>query len=393
VASDTALVEPADDVSGGSIRELVANTLSIRPDAPVKRAVQLFEDAPDADAIAVVGADEPRLLSRARFFLKLGRRFGYALFENREVSLLAEEAASVDAGADPVAVIALALERPPARIYDDIIVVDDRAFCGLVSMRALMAHHKDLLAASIAERGLLERRAQALQEINRLQSEFMSNMTHELRTPINTILGLVELLRSADDALLGASRQRVELLGSRARELLGIVNNVLDRYRLDAGAMQPLIEDVELQPLLEEALQAAEPLAVGKPVRLLLRLEALPRWFRTDPAFVRRIVTNLLGNAVKFTEAGTVTLEAQADAASLTIHVRDTGIGIRPADRERLFARFTQLESTKSKRHAGTGLGLSIVKSLVDALGGTIAVSSQLGSGAVFRVSLPVHGG
>jgi signal transduction histidine kinase len=254
-------------------------------------------------------------------------------------------------------------------------------------MRSLLAHHKDLLVSSMAELEMLDEKNRRLEEIHQIQSEFVSNMTHELRTPLNTMLGVARAVMG-DPELPGKHLRHMELLLKRGQDLLGIVNNMLDLSKLESGAMTPFVEDVELGTLLEDQLHSAEALVGGKPVRFQLSLQSLPRAFPTDPVLLGRILSNLLANAVKFTDAGMITLAATGEGNAVRIAVRDTGVGIRDEDLERLFTKFTQLESTKTKRHAGTGLGLVIVKGLVDQLGGTIAVESRELQGTTFTVRL-----
>jgi signal transduction histidine kinase len=378
--------------ANNGLRDLLGTRLCVSAEEPVARVVHLFEQHPEADSLAVL--DGPRVLQivRARFYLQLGRRFGYALFEHRPARLLAEEGSTVDAEADPVEVITLATQRDPARVHDDLLVVEgDGSFAGTLSMRALMVHHKHLLTASLAEVTLLDEKNRRLEALRQVQAEFLANMTHELRAPLHAMLGSLQVL--ADDPDTHARyEQSLRQIGARAREVLTIVDNVLDLARVDADALEALVEDTPLEPLLQEALVALEPTVGARPLRLELRLVGLERPFRTDPVFVRRIVTNLLSNAIKFTAHGSVVLGASVDAGWLTLHVSDTGPGIAESDLERLFTRFTQLESTRRKRHAGSGLGLAIVKALCEALGGNVSVMTRLGAGSTFTVRLPWGG-
>ena len=384
----------ASEPGARRIEELVTNEACIAADKPVRSLVSLFNACPDLDSVGVRDGARIGMVSRSRFFLQLGRRFGYALFENRPVQLLMEEPSTVEASQDPVEVIGLATQREPARLYDDILVLKEGAFRGLVSMRSLMAHHKDLLFASFDEVAALDARNRQLEEVNRIQSEFVANMTHELRTPLNTILGVTEIMRR-DPKLPQSHLKNLDRLSGRSLDLLGIVNNLLDISSLQAGALEPYPEEIDLVPFLEESVASAEALLAGRPLQVSLQLGTLPSHFVTDPVFLRRILGNLLSNAVKFTDEGKVTLYAAADRGRLVLEVRDTGVGIAAADCERLFSRFTQLESTRSKRHAGTGLGLFIVKGFVRQLGGEVGVQSTPGQGSTFTVclpSLPAHG-
>ena len=391
-----ALPSPSATAASRAVRRPAANTIEslittdacVSADAPVRAVVEAFERSPELDSLAVIGAGGVKMVCRSRFFIQLGNRFGYALFENREVALLAEEGSVVEAGAEPAEVIHLALQRHKSRIYDDIIVVEKGRYRGLVSLRSLMAHHKDLLASSMAELATLDEKHRQLQELARVQSEFVANMTHELRSPLNVILGVGRVM-AGDPAVTSGQKRNLGVLMGRAQDLLAIVNNLLDLSKIEAGAMQPLWEPLAVEGFLQEIVDGTEPLVAGKPVQLKVSFRSLPATFLTDEQFLRRILDNLLSNAVKFTEYGTVTLHAEGEPRDLVISVADTGVGIRPDDVARLFRRFTQLESAKTKRRPGTGLGLAIVKGLVDALGGTLSVESQPGVGSVFTVHLP----
>src|SRR5262245_4898714 len=326
---------PPPRLATSRIADLITSTLSVPATASIADVVKLFEAHPELDGLAVAGPT-PRYLSRARFFLQLGPRFGFAVFEHRPVSLLAEDGSVVESEADPVEVISLATQREPARVFDDILVTQAKRYAGMVSMRALLAHHKDLLVAGIAERGILEEKNRRLQDLHRIQSEFMANMTHELRSPLNTMLGVAQILR-ADLELSAKHHRNLDLLMARGKDLLAIVDNILDLARLESGAMAPLLEPVELDPLLDDLVASTELALAGKPVRLQVSFLSLPQTVVSDPVFLRRILTNLLSNAVKFTDVGTITLAAEVGAGRLTLRVCDTGMGIREADRERLF--------------------------------------------------------
>ena len=159
-AAERIVLEPAPkDGRQRTIAELITHDLRVDAETPVSRVIKLFEKNPDFDAVAVVGGRHPRIVSRPRFFRELGKRFGFALLEKQPVSAIAEDGSTAEAGADPVEVVALALERDTSRIYDDILVVEGAEVRGLVSFRALMSHHKELLLRSMAERSVLEDKA------------------------------------------------------------------------------------------------------------------------------------------------------------------------------------------------------------------------------------------
>lgn len=372
------------------IADLIHTDHHVHPDTPAGEVADLFDRNPLLDGVVVVLDGRPALLARSSFMTRLRGKFGYALFQKRPVSWHAEtDCLIVESHADPVDVVQLATQRSADRIYDDIVVVENGRYLGLVSMRFLMTHSKDLLAQSIADVAFLEERARNLEQINRQQREFVANMTHELRAPLNTMIGMAQLL--VDDAdLPDSARRQAAAMGCRGVDLLGIVNDMLDFYKLEAGAMEAAVEAVDLRELFEEAIESARFLVKSdKVLDVRAELGPLPDTFLTDPVFLRRILTNLLSNAVKFTESGGVTLLAEQTEHGIYIRVTDTGIGMKPEDLERIFAQFTQLESTRTKHHGGTGLGLTIVKSLVELLGGGIEVESEWGVGTTFHLRLP----
>jgi len=361
-------------------------------DTLVPEVVRQLETSPELDSIVVLEPDgRIAVVRRAHLFGQLHGRYGYALYERAAIRQLVEhDPLIVEANERPVDVIAMAVGRDAAHIYDDIVVAENGRFVGSVSMRLLMAHGKDLLVSSLADRTVLEERnrkldelARKLDELNRLQHDFVANMTHELRSPINTMIGIARLF-TEDHALSAERREDAELLLSRGHDLLAIVNNLLDLHKLDAAQMTPVLEQVDLPALLAEALEAARFLVDGKPVRLELDARDAPPVFVTDGVLLRRILTNLMSNAVKFTKRGTVRLSAHREDRGLCIQVADTGIGVRKEDLGRLFKKFEQLETGKLNRHGGTGLGLTIVRELIELLGGSISVESSLGVGTTF---------
>jgi len=372
------------------IGELAYTREHVCADAEVREVAARFERTSDLDAIAVVAAERDfGLVVRSRLTSKLGQQFGYALYGRKPIRLLAErDVLACDVRQDPVQVITTAVHRAAERIYDDIVLTDAGGYYGLVSMRLLMAHSKDLLIQSMAEVGVLVQQNRSLDQLNRLQGEFVANMTHELRAPLNTMLGVADLL-AGDPAIPDVRRRDVKMLATRGRDLLGIVNNFLEMHRIEAGDVDPFFEPTPLRVLLDDCLDAASYLVEGRPIELHREYRDLPLQIVTDPVLLRRVLTNLLSNAVKFTDRGSVTLLAHGSDGELTIRVRDTGVGIGADDLPNLFRKFGQLQKAKTKRQSGTGLGLAIVKNLVSLLGGRIEVDSAIGVGSEFLLSLP----
>jgi signal transduction histidine kinase/CheY-like chemotaxis protein len=227
-------------------------------------------------------------------------------------------------------------------------------------------------------------------EANRLKTEFLNHLTHELRTPLTAIMGFNKINQLTDDLGKSARIRNSEVIGRNCEHLLVLINNHLDLAKLAAGTLQlaPAPEDPER--LLREVLGSLRSLADDKRIRLrFVKRTPLPAALALDASRVRQVLINLLGNALKFTQTGSVELAVSWHVAVLAIEVRDTGPGIPDAAMERIFEPYEQADSSVASRFGGTGLGLTIAKQLVDLMGGTIEVESQLGVGTTFRVRVP----
>lgn len=234
---------------------------------------------------------------------------------------------------------------------------------------------------------------------DRLKSAFLATMSHELRTPLNSIIGFTGiLLQKLSGPLVPEQERQLGMVRDSARHLLELINDILDLSKIEAGQLPIKRERFNLRELLALAESAIRPLAASKHLALELDLPALLPDMCSDRRRVAQILLNLLNNAVKFTERGTVTLRvrvlvedpAGSRASTVLFEVEDTGIGIRPEDLDRLFVPFLQIDSGLSRQHEGTGLGLAICEKLSDLLGGRIEVQSRWGAGSCFRVRLPL---
>jgi hypothetical protein len=228
---------------------------------------------------------------------------------------------------------------------------------------------------------------------NRAKSEFLSMMSHEVRTPMNGVLGMIRLLLDTD--LAAQQRKFAQTARSSAEALLGILDDILDFSKLEAGRLVLETVAIDLDAFADGIMAIMRPLARDKRLDLAFeRKPDLPRWVEVDGSRLRQVILNLVGNAVKFTERGAVTLSfggrpAGAGQIILSIAVRDTGPGIAPDVVPNLFSRFTQADSSISRRFGGTGLGLAISKQLVELMGGSISVETIFGQGSIFRVDVP----
>lgn len=245
-----------------------------------------------------------------------------------------------------------------------------------------------------AEVGLLEA-LDAAEESNRCKRNFLATMGHELRTPLNAILGYSEMLEADAKALnapvLAAGLGKVQMAG---KHLLGLINDILDMSRIESGRMSMHSEPVSIQSMAHDVIEMTSPLARSNRNALELKLESGGGTVDVDETRFRQCLLNLLGNACKFTIAGKVTLEVrrvqEQDREWLDWSVRDTGIGIDPAQQEKLFQPFSQVDSAANRKFGGSGLGLAISRKLCEMMGGTITVESALGHGSTFTLRVPV---
>jgi signal transduction histidine kinase/DNA-binding response OmpR family regulator len=254
--------------------------------------------------------------------------------------------------------------------------------------------------ASERARAELEQRNRVLAEQNRrigiegqAKSRFLANMSHELRTPMNAIIGFTSLLLD-DRALQLSARHRgsLERVSRNARDLLELINNVLDLSKIEAGRMDVYAEAADVRDLIERAMGVVEPLKENRPIKLGLEIEEGLPGLRTDRTKLQQVLINLLSNAIKFTSEGEVKVKAErAGADRINIAVSDTGVGIAESDIAKIFEEFRQVGASGHGPRPGTGLGLTITRRLVELLGGEINVLSRLGEGSVFAVTIPIE--
>lgn len=235
--------------------------------------------------------------------------------------------------------------------------------------------------------GLVEARARE-QAANQAKSEFVANMSHELRTPLHAVIGYAEILEEdaarKGDAVALADSGRIVRAG---RHLLGLINQVLDLGKIEAGKLEPQLGPVNLAELLAEVIDTVRPLVEKNANRLELALAEPLGVLATDRRLVAQCLLNLLSNAAKFTEGGVIRLEAACDGRLARICVSDTGIGIAPEALERLFQPFVQADASTTRKYGGTGLGLALSRRFARLLGGDVTVASTLGQGSAFTLT------
>jgi PAS domain S-box-containing protein len=232
--------------------------------------------------------------------------------------------------------------------------------------------------------------AEELRAESAAKSRFLATMSHELRTPLNSILGFAQLLRIYENGRLDETQRRyVGNIETSGAHLLALISDILELSKVAAGQVVLKIEDVEVAQAIQQVAEEFEPMLAGTPVEL--RLDLRPRLVaRVDRLRFRQVVVNLVANALKFTEAGSLTISTRKRAGQLELRVIDTGIGIPPDQIERVFDEFTQVDNSETRTHGGTGLGLPLTRRLVEMMGGTVALDSALGRGTTATVHLPL---
>ena len=263
-----------------------------------------------------------------------------------------------------------------------------QAAAELARSEAELRRHRDELEAQVKARTAeLAAARDAAEAANRAKSAFLANMSHEIRTPMNGILGMAHLLRR--EGVSPTQENRLDKIDASGRHLLGVINDILDLSKIEAGKLVPEHTTFRLSEMLKSTLAINEQAAAGKGLIVTLDAGEAPEWLVGDPTRLSQALVNFVGNAVKFTVAGRVDIavsvidRAERDCL-LRFEVRDTGVGIDPEMQARLFTAFEQADSSTTRKYGGTGLGLAISRRIAELLGGNVGVSSTPGHGSTF---------
>jgi signal transduction histidine kinase len=240
----------------------------------------------------------------------------------------------------------------------------------------------------------IQEKSRQLEVASQHKSQFLANMSHELRTPLNAILGYTEMMVDGLYGNLPDKAQGVlERVQANGKHLLGLINDVLDLSKIEAGQLTLASEEYSVADMVATVMSATESLAKAKNIALVSTVpQGLPRGMG-DARRLTQVLLNLVGNAIKFTDEGKVEIRARRQDDRFKISVLDTGPGIAKADQAKIFEEFQQVDNTSTRKKGGTGLGLSISRKIVELHGGYISVESELGKGSNFKITIPVNAG
>src|SRR5260221_7284298 len=315
-----------------AVGETITTSARIHPSLLVSRLADDFFTHPNLDSMAVVEDERPLgLITRQKFLFTVFRRFGWEVFGRKSVSELTDYNALVIPASMPLDdALARAVDRRAEDVYDDLIVVDESGrYLGLLSIRQMIVQHSTALANILMQKDLADARARELEKVSEIKSQFFANVTHDLRSPVNAIIELTELVRmAAENGYVGQIRDRLSLLLSSATNLRSIITNILDLSKIEAGKMQLIDESFDLVPLLGEVVETTRVLAGSKPVEITLAAER-GRTIFSDPVKVRQVVINLASNAAKVTEARRVVVAQTFDEEARTASIQGSDSGIR----------------------------------------------------------------
>ena len=324
-----------------------------------------------SDGVVIVSADDKVVFANPAAEILLGSSKDDLLGKPFRFELIIDETTELEIVNNGGRIVTVEMRATP--------ILWEGRFAVLASLRDITAHKQLQDQLTLAK--------EEAEELARLKSSFLASMSHELRTPLTGIMGFADtLMNELDHAQHKDFAQIIKQAGER---LLVMINSVLDMSQLEAGTVKVKKQRIRVRDVVQEVLSLLDPLAKEKGLSMGLTTYAPETLVLGDKILLQRVLDNLIGNALKFTDEGSVVVEIEADGTQVYIRVRDTGKGIDPSFIPYLFDQFSQESDGLRRSHPGSGLGLAITKKLVTLLGGTIAVESELGAGSTFTVTLP----
>ncbi len=377
------------------VKPLVFYVEPLPQDELVIEVADAFYRSPEIDAFPLASETEiVGMITRKVLSHSLFSKFGQALYGKKKIGRLAlEHPVVINENSFIDNALILALERQGDTVYDNLMVKDENGnYVGMVSVRDLIEQQGVALAHTISGKEIISEKNRELEKISKMKSSFLSNVTHELRAPVNTMIGLGELMYVAceTDNVAKVKGYASKLLNS-ATNLRALVNNILDLTKMEAGRMKIMSEEFDIAETVKYVAEATEVLVRDKEVQIKTEIPEIPVMITSDPVKVRQILTNLANNAAKFTDKGEIVLSLKQLEESVELKVSDTGVGIRKEDQEQLFTAFIQVQNAKTKSHDGSGLGLTITRQLICLLNGTIEMESRFGDGTTMTVTIPYN--
>lgn len=359
---------------------------------PCAEVYDRFADDEDLLTLAVTRGGKPvGIVDRNELLFQLAHNFGRALYGKKPISQLMDDAPLiVDVGVDISTLNAIIARERPSALLKGFIITDQDCYLGVGTAASLLNLTVDHMEARAEELAAAQQRAQAA---SMAKSQFLASMSHELRTPLNAIIGFSELIarQTLGPEHDGRYREYAKDIHASGAHLLGVINDVLDVAKIEAG--HSVLNETQLSPgdLIQRCLRMVEPRAAKAGIRISNRSGRDLPPLQADEIKLQQVLLNLLSNAVKFTPSGgEVWVEASLiPSKGLSIVIADTGIGIRSEDLDRILEPFEQVDSELNRRFDGTGLGLHLARAFMQLHGGELKVESTVGEGTKVTIQLP----